>query len=83
MPYLKIDAHGAIIRAQFMGVRFSEHRLLASNYKSPKEFEAAVRYWYGEAVIENTLQNMTTIIKGDINMDAKEFLCEYVLEEIK
>lgn len=56
MAHLEIDEHGAIIRAQFMGVRLSEHRLLASNYKSPKEFEAAVRYWYVEAVIEEFLE---------------------------
>lgn len=56
MPHLKIDAHGAIIRAQFMGVRLSERRLLASNYKSPKAFEAAVQQCFVAAEIEEFLE---------------------------
>lgn len=56
MPYIKIDEHVAKIISQFMGVRLSEYRLLASNYKSPKEFEYAVKQCYGKAVIEEFLK---------------------------
>lgn len=51
MPHLEIDAQGAKITAQYMGVTLNEYRLLASNYKSPKAFAEVVQECYAKAVI--------------------------------